>query len=364
MDSLKFAVIHSLDKEAHSSAASVRTAASPLDVSIPQVVSLAEQLAKLVGRDGSSVFWGQFGSNNREGRFPGSVELLTSSLDAATFLTVSRVAMDELEAAASDESLSTGGYVCFVVYEAGGVNFLLVAMIKEKDAIRLDENMIPTEIREVDLSKLHQAARINLARYLEFIERGEEPDAEDETERTYLCFINRNSRQDVAKYFITALGCEKGVSSSRATKLAVDSIKKYVSSRAEIKQFATQVRRAVIDHLYALPDQSEVTIPGLVAVVRLALGENNADHIEDLGRYLNADAELPERFAVSAKFIKSVTRITAQAGGWKLSFDDTELSETDGALIYNRQDHSLRIARLPDDTIKRIEETLASRGQD
>lgn len=361
MDSLKYAVIHSLDKEAHSGAASVRTADSPLDVTVPQVVSLAEQLAKLVGKDGSSVFWGQFGSNNREGRFPGSVELLTASLDASTFLTVSKVAMAELEQAAAEESLSTGGYVCFVVYEVAGVDFLLVAMIKEKDAIRLDENMVPTEIREVDLSKLHQAARINLARYLEFIERGEEPEAEDDVERTYLCFINRNSRQDVAKYFITALGCEKGVSSGRATKLAVDSIKKFFSSHAELKDYTIPVRRAVIDHLYALPDQTEVTIEGLVAVVRLAVGEDRAEHIEDLGRYLNSDAEVPARFAVSAKYIKSVTRITAQADGWKLSFDDTELSETDGALIYNREDHSLRIARLPAETVRRIEDSLASR---
>ena len=363
MDRLNFAVIHSLEKEAQSNVAQIRHAPAPLDVSIPQVVSLAEQLSRLVGRDGSTVFWGQFGANNREGQFPGSVENLTASIDLATFLTVSEVAMAELVAAARNERLSTGGFVCFVVYEVGGSQFLLVAMIKERGALTLSPDMVPTEIRELDLSKLHQAARVNLGRYEEFLSRGlDAVDAED-AERTYLCFVNKGARNEVAKYFIEALGCEKGVSSTRATRSAVDAVKKFATSKPEIKAHARKVRRAVIDHMAALPEGATMTVATLVSVVRVALGDEFSEHIEDLSTYLNGDdAQVPDSFVVSAQYIKSVTRITAQADGWKLSFEDTEISETEGPLIYDRANKSLRIRRLPDETVKKIETTLSQRA--
>ncbi|WDJ99155.1 nucleoid-associated protein [Xanthomonas campestris pv. incanae] len=363
MDRLIFAVIHSLEKEAHSNISQVRRAPGPLDVSLIQVQSLGQQLSRLVGRDGSTVFWGQFGTNNREGQFPGAVENLTASSDLATFMTLTEVAMAELVAAAGKELLSTGGYVFFMVYEVNATPFLLVAMIKERGALSLSVDMVPTDIQELDLSKLHQAARINLTRYEQALNVGSADVDADEEERTYLCFVNKGARNEVAKYFIDALGCEKGVSSNRATKSAIDAVRKFVSSKKEIKPQARKVRRAVIDHMAALPQGAVITVGTLVAVVRVALGDDLVEHVEGLSEYLNGeDAQVPESFVVSAQYLKSVTRITAQAEGWRLSFEDTEISETEGPLIYNRADKSLRIRRLPDETAKKIEAALDQRG--
>ncbi|KGK66370.1 nucleoid-associated protein [Xanthomonas citri] len=363
MDRLVFAVIHSLEKEAQSNSSRVRHAPGPLDVSLSQVQSLGQQLSRLVGRDGSTVFWGQFGSNNREGQFPGAVENLTASSDLATFMTLTEVGMAELVAAASNELLATGGYVFFMVYEVNSTPFLLVAMIKERGALSLSPDMVPTDIRELDLSKLHQAARINLARYEQALSVGSADAAADEEERTYLCFVNKGARNEVAKYFIDALGCEKGVSSNRATKSAIDAVKRFVSSKKEIKPHARKVRRAVIDHMAALPQGAVMTVGTLVAVVRVALGDEMVEHVEGLSEYLNGEeGQVPDSFVVSAQYLKSVTRITAQADGWRLSFEDTEISETEGPLIYNRADKSLRIRRLPDETAKKIEATLDQRG--
>lgn len=129
------------------------------------------------------------------------------------------------------------------------------------------------------------------------------------------------------------------------------------------KDQARKVRRAVIDHMAALPDGATMTVGTLVSVVRVTLGDEFGEHIEDLSTYLNGEeAQVPASFVVSAQYIKSVTRITAQADGWRLSFEDTEISETEGALIYNREDKSLRIRRLPDETVKKIEATLSQRA--
>lgn len=113
----------------------------------------------------------------------------------------------------------------------------------------------------------------------------------------------------------------------------------------------------------ALPQGAVITVGTLVAVVRVALGDDLVEHVEGLSEYLNGeDAQVPESFVVSAQYLKSVTRITAQAEGWRLSFEDTEISETEGPLIYNRADKSLRIRRLPDETAKKIEAALDQRG--
>lgn len=123
------------------------------------------------------------------------------------------------------------------------------------------------------------------------------------------------------------------------------------------------MRRAVIDHMAALPQGAVITVGTLVAVVRVALGDELVEHVEGLSEYLNGEeAQVPESFVVSAQYLKSVTRITAQAEGWRLSFEDTEISETEGPLIYNRADKSLRIRRLPDETAKKIEAALDQRG--
>src|SRR3546814_927330 len=242
MDELKFAIIHSLDKTEGALSASVRTRDSVLDIQKPVIEDLAEKLAKLVGKDGSSVYWGQFGTGRREGLFPSHVQPLISDCTEAAFIAMSKVAMEELRGKASQESFATGGHVCFFVYRIRTSSFLLVAMVKERGGMVLSAALEPTEITEIDLSKLHQAARVNLDRYGAFLAPANgkaistQHTSEDGTEKTYLCFINRKSQSDVAEYFVEALGCEKGVASGRTTKAVVTEIRNYVKSVPEIKE--------------------------------------------------------------------------------------------------------------------------------
>src|SRR3546814_20818942 len=84
---------------------------------------------------------------------------------------MSKVAMEELRGKASQESFATGGHVCFFVYRIRTSSFLLVAMVKERGGMVLSAALEPTEITEIDLSKLHQAARVNLDRYGAFLDR-------------------------------------------------------------------------------------------------------------------------------------------------------------------------------------------------
>src|SRR3546814_20919837 len=104
-----------------------------------------------------------------EGLLPSHVQPLISDSTEAAFIAMSKVAMEELRGKASQESFATGGHVCFFVYRIRTSSFLLVAMVKERGGMVLSAALEPTEITEIDLSKLHQAARVNPDRYGAFL---------------------------------------------------------------------------------------------------------------------------------------------------------------------------------------------------
>lgn len=354
MDDLKFAIIHSLEKKKGELSAAVRTRDSVLDIQKPVIKDLAEILAKLVGKDGSSVYWGQFGANRREGLFPSHVQPLISGCTEAAFVAMSKVAMEELRGKASEESFATGGHVCFFVYRIQGSNFLLVAMVKERGGMVLSADLEPTEITEIDLSKLHQAARVNLDRYGAFLAPADEdatvaPDAEEESiEKTYLCFINRKSQSDVAEYFVEALGCEKGVASGRTTKAVVKEIRNYIKSVPEIKEKAPAVRLAVIEYLQVQEDGALVSLDKVVAVARHAIGVDLEQHVDGLKDHLNGEGvQIPDEFPVSTSALRSYTRISGKASRWQISFENGALGEHDAEIIYDTTEKSLKLTHLP-----------------
>ncbi|WP_123632347.1 nucleoid-associated protein [Salinisphaera orenii] len=373
MEELNFSIIHELDKAAHSSAVSVRYGKEPLDTTDSTVKDLASQLVGLIGQRQSTVLWGQFSENRREGRFPGAVQKLTQEHSFEEFKRLTSVALDELREQIAKESLATGGYVCFFVYRASGESFLLIVMVKEKGAITVNSDLKPTQITEIDFSKLHQAARVNLDRYREALTGGNEEGEEDRLEesatdgaidRTYLCFIDRKSADsEVAGYFIEAFGCEKGISANRGTKAAIKAVRQYALSRPQLKRKASYIRRTLIEYFRELPDNETVTIDMVVHSVRSSLSADEMPEADELGEYLNSDAnKVPAEFRVSKKALDSMTRIKAKTDRWQLSFDDSALGYSDAEIVFNRETETVSLTNVPHETVRAIKKSLDSRN--
>lgn len=374
MDQLKFAVIHELVKERGSNVANATLRADLLDIAKPMVVRLATLLASLLGRDQGAMYWGQFGDRRREGPFPGSVAEFARNLAEDRFIALTHTAMDELVEYSAKEAFATGGYIFFAAYGNRGSDYLLVAMIKERDGIRLTEDFEPEEINEVDLSKLHQAARVNLASYAKALAQLADAetapinigDGDDEEfpERTYLSFVNRKGREDVAGYFTTALGCEKGVSSARATKSVVRAVRAFVKSVEPIAEHASRARQAVIDYLSNLDDGETVTLDHVIEVVRRQLPVDQAPHLEGMKPFLNSDDhQVPDDFQVNRKALASYARIVERTDHWNLNFEASVLGVQEGEILYDRERQSLTLTQLPQRMVSKIEKTLRDRGQ-
>lgn len=370
MDVLKNAVIHSLEKDAHESMTTIRHGKGPLDVKDKMVVQLARQLAELVGKDGNAVLWGQFAPANREGEFPASVRtLMAEQFESSAFMKLSEAAMKSLRDQAEKKTGATGGHIFFGHYGSNGSDFLLVAMIKQKGAITLSPDLRPTEIKEIDMSKLHQAARINLTRYgrhlngeADGVEDGATPASSSE-EKTYLCFVNRRGREEVADYFVDALGCVKGTSSQQLTNKLLRSVKQYVRDVPEIAEAYVEIKQGVVDYLQSLPGDHSVRLDEVVHAARAKVAPTQAVHFDKLKEFLNSEAcQIPDEFQLSRQALKPHIRINAKKQNWGLWFETGIVGIANAELLYSPAQKTLTLTELPADTIDSIESALRARG--
>jgi nucleoid-associated protein len=363
MDQLLFATIHFLQKDVGERNARISLRDSSLDVDKPAVVELAKQLSSLVGKNESTVYWGQFGNRKREGRFPDTVASYAEAVDEKSFMELSSVAMDELAGMAGESNFATGGYLFFAHYLVDESQFVLVAMIKERDAITLNEDFEPEVINEIDLSKLHQAARVNLNRYVQERQRATAPTPE-EREKTYLCFVNRQGRDEVATYFIDALGCEKGVSSARTTSEVIKAIRSYMMRKPPLRDKAHEAKRAVIDFMNGRPDNSVVTLDQIVGVVGTVVNAEQHAEIADLKETLNGENhQVPENFAISYRALKAHAYVSAKTPSWRLTFDTAVLGTQDAEIQFDPETSSLTLTQLPEKMIEKVTAILRERRE-
>lgn len=385
MITLKIAIIHSFKKLAHTDYVSeVVKKNVALDTTNPALHFLVEGIHGLIGKEGNSVVYGQFADDGRQGPFP---ERFTAFVDVqddeAQFISLTHLAMDQLVEQASNQVLSTGGHILCAQYTAGAADFFLVASMKERGGIQLDENYVPKEIQEVDLSKVQQAARINLASFMaisainaavaaekadgippvELVE-GENVEA-DEVDSTYLCFISRGRDSQASDYFISALGCAKGVASGRATKNAIDSVARFFRDKKLLKSLGYKAKEAVIKYL------GEQLAAGksarLDAICHVAVQHVPADLVEEIAGlkdYLNSERHrVPDDFTVNPKSLKEKTRIKSDAANWSLQFERGALGQEPAAdVYYDAARKKLTLSNLTAELVEVIEKELLARA--
>ncbi len=256
-------IIHGFTKNVNSPIGEIKKKDQLLANHAPAVVALVTGVVGLIGKNGNAVSHGQFNDDGRQGKFPPEFQSYASNpINGDSFIKLSHIAVDELAEQAGKEQLATGGNILVSYYKNNGLAYLVVAIIKHKDGVSLDENFVPIEITEIDLSKVHQAVRINFTEFNKSLENTESDEDEvDAIDRNYLCFVGSRNNSELSAYFVTALGCTKGVKSSRATSNAIDAVTSFFSKN-DLKRYRTRARDAVISYLLRmLSDKREAVIP-------------------------------------------------------------------------------------------------------
>lgn len=372
---LVHAVIHSFEKEKGTLVVdrSKTVKKALFDPTKPTVISLAEGIHGLLGKKGNNVVWGQFESSGRQGRFPESTENFSKGLSAENFEALTHIALEELIEQAKLESFSTGGHTLFAYYMSDAIPFMLVANIKQRNGLRLGPDYIPEESVDIDMSKVHQACRINLARFSENLTLSDNElntssdENEEHADKTYLCFISKGRDSEASAYFIKGLGCTPGIASTRATANAIEVIEDFFRDRDELAPFTAKAKDNVITYLSRkLQDDQKATLQGIQTAASAAIPPEQAELVEileTLPDILNSeDSKIPDEFTVNKSILDKKTKIKGKSNRWSAQFDRSALSTSPNSVVcYNSSESTLTFSDIPDAMKKMIEKELNGR---
>lgn len=357
---IKQVVIHELIKKSGTTNVKTNPAKKLLNIDSPLVNELVIELNKLYGTKGNNAIYGTFSRKNVTNQFPNYADQYLENEQDDRFLALSTRCLDELTREASAQQSSTGGYIIFARYKEKD-DFLLIAMIKDKRGLQVNDELEPVDITSIDLSKIHQAARINLNTYANVSNNvsSEESPENDET-KCYLSFVSPRTNHEVSGYFIKSLDCTDGVPAARATKSAFATVDAYCQSIPQLKSLRPKAKDTLIKYLEdCVRNKKPATLAGIEHSLRQIVPAEHHELLEGFIQFANSDEhQLPEAFGVNAAKLKTYTRIISKNPQWELSFQRNAVgADENSELRYDENAGSLTI-RCSEELKKEIENQL------
>lgn len=362
---INFAVVHELIKDQHKDIQEPDIRKVVLDQGKPAVCKLILGAASIYGKKNNVAHYGIFSKKTDSG-FPAKFEAYSKiAITEKSFLEITHAAMAELQVAASDAPASSGGYILFVDYETAQGRFLLVAMLKKRDGLRLNENLEPEELIELDLNSLYHAARINFGKYQEYTQANDE----QRQELSYLSFLSQSAARAAAGYFVKALGCATGTASAAATKNLIQESVQFFRDRPNLHGNRLAFRDDLLRYLEKQKDIGEpVRLSEVEQIARQyfpAEVEGQADDLaNELTSHLNSEAVgVPVEFPVNKSVLGKYTHVAYKADNWQIKFDRNALGEgVDAEIRFVEAEGRLVINNLSKEAVTVIRQAIADKA--
>lgn len=367
------AVIHGFEKEQHKKTDidSIVIKEKGLNVTLPAVKTLVGGVAKLLGGKLNTQSWGRF-DKERGGKFYGAFKKAVHELsDVDTFIELTRKAMIEIIDHAGEESGSTGSKVLFGHYrDQGGQDRFLVAMIKQKGGITLDENYVPVDIVEIDMSKLSQAADIRCGDYIQISTDeataaidGADEESESEVElKNYLSFLVSRDSAEASGYFLKALGCVLNTSPKKSTASVIAVLEDFLESNTVLAPFVKGAREAVCRYLQDRAEKKQLAkLDEVVHAASSVVPGELKDHLEGFLQYFNNDLNrVPSEFHVHKGELAKHIKVVIDADDMQLKFNKSVLGmDIDAKVHYDRSARSLTIRNLTQKQMEQLDKQIA-----
>lgn len=369
---LRQAIIHELIKERI-----VRDEPTPtpsiiegnlLDVSSIAVTTLINSILNIYGTKGNSSSQGTFDLDGGLS-FPGHIDhFIEQSVNSTNFEELSKLAMACLLTAVQSENLATGGYIVFGHYASSSPSasvdeeMLLIAMVKKRDGITL-QNLIPKTVQEVDLSKLHQAVRINVTRYKQWKENT--TSGEVNSVNSYLSFISPKVNKTTSGYFVKAMGCTNAVADRKATKDVLSAVSAFFANHEQLKESKKTAKEEVAQKLFERsksenPECSLDTVDAWVtAMIPEELQPELANKFTEFAN--NEPYNVPSAFKSNSTEAKNgiSLKIASKEVGWSMNMERCLLGTDTGSTIqYDKSNKKLIIRELPSNIMRNLDAAL------
>lgn len=335
---LRHAVVHELIKESGQQIRANNLAEHLLDIHNTIVVDLIDKIIDLIGQRQNTANYGVFRQDAARTRFPDQVISYCQSVAKTDneFSELTKLCMEVLHAEASKQTLATGGYVVFADYENSEKRFFLAAMIKQRSGITM-AGLVPKSVTELDLDKLHQVSLISFSKLQDYLR---EKDEDRRQEMTYVTFVNPSRSRETAGYFVTALGCEPGTPSTKATQSMIRGVTEFFDTQDAIRGHKEEVKFKLLGKLQeTLSGSQRITLADIDTLVRPYFSEEDEDEIEQwanrLSIFLQADPyRVPNEFPVSRSVVNRHTRFTYKSVYMKVELEKGAVGQSDGDPIF------------------------------
>ncbi|UVL69997.1 nucleoid-associated protein YejK [Pseudomonas protegens] len=294
-------IIHKIDKKPDGSPAVLHYAGAELADSEIRDDLMHQLNESYNAKQGKA--WGLF--HPASGAFPFSGWLKEYLDGGLNFITFSRVAVEHLTKLMEESNLSIGGHVLFCHYQQGLIDYLVIALLQEAEAVTVADGLALTPVRRLDLDHIQLAARINLSEW-----KG------NPKSRQYISFIKGKNGRKASDYFRDFIGCQEGVDGPGETRTLLKAFSDFVESEDLPEDSAREKTQALVSYSMAQAKLGEpVSLEELSELIDEDRPKAFYDHIR------NKDYGLSPEIPADKRTINQFRRFTGRAEGLSISFE-------------------------------------------
>lgn len=329
------AIIHGVIKEKDTSGienVEIKPRLKPLLID-ERLKKLGYEILKLYGKLANG--YGTLGDDADVDRFPKYME---TYVDGQTdFIQFSQNTIKVIAETMSQQRLTTTSYPIFFRYSNLGCDWLLIAVLKLKEGVGIDESTLDlNDSLSFDISDLREAARINIEKW-----KGDE--------QPYLSFIKRGAGSDSesSRYFRNALSCLDYTDAKHNTDVAVKAMDDYF----EYKQYDAKTRQELRSRMYDYcKEKKDKDEPVNLISLSSMLNDQEPASFRDFVR--ENDYEVSDTFSPSPQSYKKLQRISKRFGTINLGFDVADIVSE--RIYYNKDDGSIVVRNPPAELVHDI----------
>lgn len=242
----------------------------------------------------------------------------------------------ELEASSS----SKGGYLLFNHYDYAGENFLSVVLLRKKNGLALSTDLTLAEIEEIDLDKLHMAARVNLSAWC------------NGTSKKYIAFRVGKAAKDVTDYFSDFIGCEEYTRARVDTRNLVEATKVFCTQNGLSDEKSEDVKSFVYEQCISwLENGVGVHLDELSSLLDARYSLENKGVFLEIAQ--NEPFSLSNELPIEKSALRGLTRYSGRGQKISISFDSDLLNVS----VFYDGESEIRITDIPSSLKEQLKET-------
>lgn len=214
--------------------------------------------------------------------------------------------------------------------------------MKDKSGLAVTPALEISDVTEIDLNSLHQAAQINVNSFI----------ADNEG---YLSFLRIRQTNEILHYFTEALGCTDVILSKTSTQQTFDVVDNVCNQAGLGHTEIRNIRNEVYEYLKSNV-QNSVTLNMIAAQINRFLDEQHHNLFVELAN--SDDYRISTEFTPNATALKKYKKIGIKTGRWSLNFEKELLGSQDGNndIIWDGEILSFR--RIPENYIDELNSIL------